>query len=234
MKKLVTALCLTVVAAGALAQGTVNFNNTSATLVSTNGAARGLGVGATATYTSGGQVFYYALFTAPSTVSSLAASDLLTGTWTFSGIYASNTSTFATGGRFNGGLGAATLQGWPASQTNSYALASWSANIAGQNWSAVANQLVGANLAGGEWRGPNWNSTSDLGYFGVSAVGFGKAGGGSASDPAFSLFGAGPTATGTPITSGFTDFVVSVPEPTSFALAGLGAAALVIFRRRKA
>jgi len=27
---------------------------------------------------------------------------------------------------------------------------------------------------------------------------------------------------------------VNVPEPTTFALAGLGAAALVIFRRRKA
>jgi hypothetical protein len=38
----------------------------------------------------------------------------------------------------------------------------------------------------------------------------------------------------TPVDSGWVSFnVTSVPEPTTFALAGLGAAALMIFRRRK-
>jgi hypothetical protein len=40
----------------------------------------------------------------------------------------------------------------------------------------------------------------------------------------------GPTPPGTP--DGLASFVVLVPEPSTFALAGLGAAALLIFRRR--
>ncbi|TAL01254.1 MAG: PEP-CTERM sorting domain-containing protein, partial [Verrucomicrobia bacterium] len=35
-----------------------------------------------------------------------------------------------------------------------------------------------------------------------------------------------------PLTAGFSMYT-AVPEPTSFALAGMGAAALLIFRRRK-
>jgi hypothetical protein len=46
-------------------------------------------------------------------------------------------------------------------------------------------------------------------------------------------FGTGGTAQGTPITTPTDLFVVNIPEPTTMALAGLGAAALVIFRRRK-
>jgi len=62
--------------------------------------------------------------------------------------------------------------------------------------------------------------------FGVSPIGSGVAGGGAQSLPTLQLFGG---ASG--IQSGFT--LTGVPEPTSMALAGLGAAALLIFRRRK-
>src|SRR5690349_4512999 len=73
------------------AQGTVNFLNTSTTPVRTNATALGGSAGNTAASPGG---FYYALCTAQSTVVTLDASlqDLLTPTWTFTGIYATNTA----------------------------------------------------------------------------------------------------------------------------------------------
>jgi len=70
------------------------------------------------------------------------------------------------------------------------------------------------------------------GNFGISAVATGISGGaGVPASPAYNLFGG---ATG--IQTGFNANTVGgavVPEPSSMALAGLGAAALLIFRRRK-
>ena len=110
-------------------------------------------------------------------------------------------------------------------------VAGWSADL-GHDWNTIASELQGSTFSGGMYRGNNWSKTG--GYFGISGIGFGASGGGASGLPAFSLFGPSPTAQGTPIASGFDLFVTNVPEPTSFALAGLGAAALVIFRRRKA
>jgi hypothetical protein len=62
---------------------------------------------------------------------------------------------------------------------------------------------------------------------GVSAIGTGAAGGTGASGNAFPPF---PLFGGTGITQGFT---LGIPEPSSIALAGLGAATLLLFRRRK-
>jgi hypothetical protein len=64
------------------------------------------------------------------------------------------------------------------------------------------------------------------GFFGVSTINSGIAGGGAQSLPPQPIFGS----IGVP---GFNLGPVGVPEPSTMALAGLGAAALLIFRRRK-
>jgi hypothetical protein len=225
MKKLAVSLCLSAIAVGAFAQGTVNFVNTSTTNFRIN--ATGLGGGVSnAPPIAGG--FYFGVFTASSTITSATAYDLLTPNWTFTGLYGTNTVATA-GGRMSGGNGAGTQTGWQPGQTNSFLVAGWSADL-GHDWSVVASQLQGTSYSGGVWR--NWSKTG--GFFGISAVGFGAAGGGPTGIPAFGLFGA-PNLQGNPIGSPTDLFITQqIPEPTAFALAGLGAAALVIFRRRKA
>jgi len=229
MKKLAVTLCLSAVAVSAFAQGTVNYLNGPTTLISTNSSALSSGgTGPTAT-TAGG--FFYALFTAPTTTTSIGSiSELLSGGWTFSGLYAANTAA-TTGGRFTGGGGVATSQGWAAGVSQSYVILGWSAGLGAQNTNILA-RLNGATLSGGMWSGGGLTGADNGQFIGLSPIGNGAAGGGASGFPAFGLFGA-PSGQGNPIQTGYSLYVVNVPEPTTFALAGLGAAALVIFRRRK-
>jgi len=230
MKKLLTTLCIGALACAAYSQGTVNFANNASTLVSTNAAYTGGGTGTTATNLGG---FSYALFTAASTVTTAgSALDLLTPTWTFTTLTAANTAT-ASGGRLNGGAGVVVPTGWPAGVTNSFLVAGWSSNLG--TWANVQSLITGGSFAtsGGSRYQVAGNPAAGS-FLGISAVSFGASGGGTAALPSFSLFGSTPTAQGTPLNTGFALFpVVAVPEPSSFALAGLGAAALMIFRRRK-
>src|SRR5438445_2301022 len=101
MKKLTAILCLSALATGAFAQGTITVANGSYAFANTNQT----GLGGTQGHTSpalGG--FYYAVFTAASTTTSVDANlqNLLSGSWTFTGFYATNAG-IATGGRLNGG-----------------------------------------------------------------------------------------------------------------------------------
>jgi len=212
----------------AFSQGVVNFFNTLTTLVRTNAAGIGGAAGNTAPSPGG---FYYAVFTAPPTVTSLSPADLLTPTWTFTGLYGSNIPT-STGGRLSGGLDAIVPTGWPAGVTNSFVVVGWSANVSGKDWSLVAAQLTGASFQNGVWTGPNWSPSSQGGFFGTSAVGFGVASLPGSALPAFSLFGTTPNAQGTPI-GGFDLFVVNVPEPSTLLLAGIATAALSLLCKRK-
>jgi hypothetical protein len=235
MKKLAVTLCLSALATAVFAQGSINIANSTSTFLRTNAIATGGTAGNTGGGAGTGGNFVYGIFTANSTVTSLTPSlqELLSPAWTFTGVYGTNT-TISTGGRLSGGS-PNTLAGWPAGTTNSFVVVGWSSNIGGQNWNAVAAQLAGATLAGGMWTGTNWNSNlpANGAFLGASAVSFGSAGGGTTGTGPFSVFGTGPSGQGNPLTSGFDMFVVNVPEPTSFALLGLGTAALVIFRRRK-
>jgi len=129
------------------------------------------------------------------------------GAYAFAGVYGTNS---AGAGRIAGYTTSVT--GWAPGQALNYEVAGWSASL-GATWS------------------PGWltqNFGGKTGYFGISAVANGTAGGGSpVPAPSWNLFGG----------SGLTGFNLApagtVPEPTSMALAGLGAAALLIFRRRK-
>jgi len=131
------------------------------------------------------------------------------GTWTFANLYATNSA--AAAGRFIGGT--VPVSGWAPGTTQSYQVAGWSSTL-------------GATF------NPSWLVTQPAnGFFGTSAIASGVAGGttaGGQSFPTLPLFG------GTGIGTGFALTGASVvPEPSSMALAGLGAAALLIFRRRK-
>jgi hypothetical protein len=227
MKKLAVILSLAAMASAAFGQGSVTFNNSSLQFARTNA------IGLAGTAGNAGpavQGFYYGVFTAASTVTTIDASlqALLSPTWTFTGSYATN-SAAATGGRISGGT-QNTGTGWEAGVTNSYLVVGWSASL-GHDWTVVRNLLQGASLVNGVWTGGAFSVQGA--FLGASTIAFGAAGGGTTGNPAFSLFGTTPTGQGTPIPGGFDMFVVSVPEPSSFALAGLGAAALLIFRRRK-
>jgi len=225
MKKLAVTLSLLAIAAGAFAQGSVSPANSGTTLFRTNSTGAG-GLAGTAISSAGGPYFYEVL-TAPSSVTTVDASlqALLSAPWSDTGLTASNTGI---AGRMNAGT--TTVNNWAASVQQSFVVVGWSANE-GSSWSQVAARLAGAQLSGGVWTG---GTLINGGFLGATVVGFRQAGGvttaGTISTPG--LFGSASDAQGTPITSS-TDLFVVAPEPTSFALVGLGAAAMMIFRRRK-
>jgi hypothetical protein len=205
-------------------QGLVDFVNGPATLVRTNS----LGLGGTAGITSPGtNAFAYGLFIAPSTITSLSPTDLLTPPWTFTGVYATNWRTL--GGALQGGANTP-VPGWD-NVTNSYVVAGWSANIAWTSWGAVAAQLAGASFTNGVWSGANWDPSSQGGFFGVSAIGYGLAPDPIRGRPGFPLFG-DPNIEGVPLATGWDLFVVNTPEPSIFALAASALLATLLLRRR--
>lgn len=128
--------------------------------------------------------------------------------FTFSGAYATNRAN--TAGAIVGGTSVA-VSGWAPGVTLAVEVAGWSADL-GAVWNPAWLQGTFAGASG---------ST----VFGLSMIAPVMAGGGAQSLPPGSVFG------GTGITAPFN--LVPVPEPTSMALAGLGAAAMLIFRRRK-
>lgn len=153
--------------------------------------------------------YFFTAFYGPSSV---VMTDPRAAGWTLMGRYATNQTT---AGRFNGGVGIALTTGWQPGETRSFYVAGWSADL-GHDWNPV--WLTGVF--------PGATATS---VFGLSVIApAGVAGGfdGTGNLPSLSMFGG---AQGIP--SGFN--MPLVPEPTTLSLAGLGAAALLIFRRRK-
>jgi len=126
--------------------------------------------------------------------------------FTFTGLYGTNLVN-STGGRFSGGNGVQ-VPNWAPGTTMYYEVVGWESSL-------------------GTTFNPAWMTTVPVGLFGLSTVVTGVAGGGPQNLPTLQLFG------GTGIPQGFILHDVLLPEPSSMALCGLGAAALVIFRRRK-
>lgn len=154
-----------------------------------------------------GQVggYWFALLTAP-----LGTTDPASSAWSFSGIYGTNLNA---AGLLSGGNGHQ-ITGWVPGTSRAFEVAGW-------------------DSSGGPAWNPSWLTTPasrNMLYYGVSMIAGGAAGGvdpvTGATIPPLNIFGAAPS-----INGGWT--LQSVPEPATMALAGLGAAALLIFRRRK-
>jgi len=245
MKKTLAILGLMAVATLSYAQGIVSINQGSTVYAnSTNtgisafvgGSGSLVATGLTATASSG---FYYALldqaYTGTLTDNGTLA---ISNGWTLAMM--GTNATLAKGGvNGPGGAAGSPAAGWGAPTGASYntgtedyfILVGWSANltpVAGittpaQLWAAIQSQIQsGTYLVSG--------------YLGESALGYGYSGGGPNLLPATSIYG---VTAGMPggLTGGFylssVAPTVPIPEPTVFALLGLGAAGLLIFRRRK-
>ena len=232
MKKIILTLAL---AGSALysshAQGWVLFNNGTTTKVQTNSVVGGVATGNTVANdgTTAG-TYYYALFyslTSNSVAGSAAAVVGTNGTyafnatgWTFASPsfgadYATNTTSV---GRFNSTVADPLNNNGtqvPSGAAQYFTVIGWSANI-GSTWSAVQSYLANPTFIG--WVGESIVS-------GQITPGTG----GVSTPPA--IFG-----TGAGFITGFTLGEVTaaaVPEPGTLALAALGGASLLLFRRRK-
>jgi len=217
-KTILTIAAVLIVSLAARSQGLVGFYNQSAagSKVSTNSVVGGASTGLTA---ASAGLYYYALLysTSATTVNGSAAPIVGQGTyaysqgWTFSGDYATNT---AAAGRVNGQQNAdqsSTVTGLAAGGTAQFVVIGWSANI-GATLAALETYLANPTVLG--WVGESAVSPTLTVGDGVNIP----------TPPIFSASGAIP---------GFILGEVPVPEPTTMALAGLGAGALMLFRRRK-
>jgi len=242
MKKLVlTSICTLAVAAGALAQGTVNWSinigdftyQTNSTQYSPlfgagstgGGAIGGAGTGLyyfellSQAYTgNGGTVGGGGLAAQPATVSQLAG-------WSDTGL--GGTNNVANGRAVTvGGSSQATPNGWVAGATNSIMIVGWSANLGSTYAAALATLQLGQAGIAAATGGNN-------AFFGESAVGYIQAGSG---NPGPTIFAANQnnTASGVPIFSPSTQlYLLPVPEPSTIAMAAFGGLSLLALRRRK-
>jgi hypothetical protein len=238
MKKLaLTSICALAVSGVAFAQGSVNWGNissaymtaqTNSTQYSPLFTSSGTPVGGAqgAAYQGGNGFLYALLYTTYSgsqaTIGSFA--DLLT--WSDTGLMAKDANLSFLAGQLSpiAGTTQATVP-WAAGQTDSIVLVGWSANL-GTDWATVSG-LLNSGTYDSVLAGQN-------GFFGVSATGYIAP---NNANPGVSVF-AGPGQTyGLPINSLNTQLYLLptsvVPEPATFALAGLGGLSLLLFRRRQ-
>ncbi len=231
MKKILLTALVGSLTVAAFAQGTVAFgpNNSVTTPFQTNGLGIGLASGNIGNSTS--QSYDLELLTAASTdaIPLGFSGGALTGGWSDTGASGTGAAT-KTGGVTGGGA----VSFWAPGSQQLFQLVAWSANLG--TWAQVQADLSGATFTGSNWFGGGFLSATWTGnaFVGLSAVGNLPAGGGTASLPVYNLFGTATGTAGTPIITATELYgVMQVPEPTTFALMGLGASALMIFRRRK-
>ena len=239
MKKLIiTAIVAVGFAAGAFAQGYIAWNSTPganliawtntttySSLSPTLGGGASTGGGAAGNTVGGGSsTFYFALMvntsgslqSAPTTLAGLSS-------WSYTGLIMTN------GSAANGRLTPANTQGagavaYPAnSGAENFMLVGWSANFGTTNATTVISDLNNWSTFGSTVTGPA--------FFGMSSVGL--------VTPTTSPV-SGATAFGStgglifnPSTAPMVLYVLSVPEPGTMALAAIGGASLLLFRRRK-
>jgi len=231
MKKLLTITATLGLAAAAFGQGSVNFTATGST-ISMNRVLGGALTGKTSTTGYPVPAFYYEMFIAPNgtlpagtaeganAAGGFQAVDPTTLGFVDSGYTATNTSVVgrlalvASQGDASGyaDMTAVSSSAYAAGDTADLMIVGWSANL-GTSW-----QTVKAEIDANSYSGTGLN-----GWVGESLVEPVELGGGSTPTPQV------PSSASIP---GFGLFEVPIPEPATFALCGLGAAALVIFRRR--
>jgi hypothetical protein len=229
MKKLVlTTLAISGLSVAAFAQGVVNWTGAAGFVVGqTNGTAyssftpSGSGnPGGTVGNTGGttaGLTYYYELLVSssavavPTTVAGLAA-------WSDTGLGATDGT--SSNGRITqtAGTTASTANNLPAGATENDILVGWSANL-GTTWASALADLQSDS---------GWVGT---GYFGISALG--NITGIASPGPGNAVFGTSPGQIAAQSPTQLELNQLAVPEPTSIALAAIGGASLLMFRRKK-
>ena len=234
MKKLALTIAAAGLTAAAFAQGTVNWTGVAGNFVGqTNGTvyssfetSQGSPTGGTVGNTLGNtaandaslgfQGYYYELLVsssaaaAPTTLAGLAA-------WSDTSLGATNSA--ASNGRIVqvAGLQNSVANNWAVGNTEGIILVGWSANL-GSSWSTVYTELQ------------NWGSDSIANaYFGVSSFASTTIG---SANPGITVLGSGVinNAAANPEQL---DLLGTVPEPGTMALAAIGGASLLLFRRKK-
>jgi hypothetical protein len=178
--------------------------------------------------------FYYELLYNTAGTQQAAPSDLAgLSAWTDAGLEAVNNT--GTAGRLQTLNASVTATvPWAPGSYDSIILVGWSANL-GSTWAIASSNLVNysANEVG-----------LGLAYFGVTPSGYITPNAPTPSAPGATLWGTAANAAGTPIFSPNTQLdslgvivvpeaVTFVPEPGTLALAALGGASLLMFRRKK-
>ena len=221
-KSLLIVIGLSATVTCAVAQsGSITLFNSAVTTFHTNTIALG---GASGNALTPGGVLYYELLTAPSTVTTIDGSlqNLFSSTWSDTGISATNGGL---PGRMHGAQITAALN-WNQGVQQAFIIVGWSANE-GTSWSQVSSELLGAALVPQNgsyyWTG---GGLTPGGVIGATIVGSAIAA--PNGNPGTQLFGPNPGQV-----QSTTELYVSVPEPGAVALAGLGAAALLIRKKRK-
>jgi len=221
-KTLIIAAVAALAAVSTQAQGLVTINQTSQ-VVRTNT------TGGTSGFVDGSGAYNFALLYSTSTSLASSANQIYGNTANFN-LWVDAGVTGANGFGLNRGkltaAASATATGWTApgltyDNLRSVIIVGWSASY-GASWSAIAAGVSAGNLAAG-------------GFFGVTALGTSFAGGGAGSLPAVNAWNAGgqPGATGIVPLQLTLNQIAAVPEPSTMALAALGGASLLLFRRRK-
>jgi len=214
MKKLLLTCAAGVLAASVYGQGLVTINDTTVN-ISTNGVTSGV-MNRTA------NSYFFTLLTVAdlngsTTVPTVTAASL--SSWLTTGVNGTNATTLPLAGKI---LATGVIPGASAAntvadtQTNFFVVVGWSANLSSgsSSWASIASQATSGN----------WLNS---GYFGISSVGYGVP---SSISPGWSFFGSNPGQ----VTQGFVlNAVTAVPEPGTLALAAIGGASLLLFRRRK-
>jgi hypothetical protein len=232
MKKLIIASCLLGVVAASQAQGIVTFANTGGFRTSTNSAVGGAATGLAGTTGGTSTTYYYALFVSPTSNAGAGVTDagvigtagsyaFNSGSWTFSGDYATNNAVAGPGRLASSSLDAAgnTMlpNGFGGGTAMNYVIIGWSANI-GSTVSALE-----------AWYGAQGASVPTMGWIGESNMGT-QTPGTEGATAATALFGSSSAGLVPGITMGE---VVAAPEPATMALAAIGGASLLLFRRKK-
>ena len=224
MKKILTTLAIaSAVAFSASAQGLISFNNssTASTKISTNSPS---GLAGNIANVGGVNGYYYALFASASATAVNGSSAATSGSTTTSTyVFNDNAWSFAamaTNGATRAGQvsgsGSVAISGIAGGNTSQFVVVGWSGNIG----STVASLI--SYLAN-----PTFNA-----WVGQSAVSGAMTLGNGSSIPTVLVFqGNAPALQG--FTLGQISGVAAVPEPGTMALAALGGASLLLFRRKK-
>ncbi|HEX7651913.1 MAG TPA: PEP-CTERM sorting domain-containing protein, partial [Verrucomicrobiae bacterium] len=186
------------------------------------------------TLLSQGGVYYYELLTSiglnyvPSNLSQFGTN--LNNSWVDTGLTLTNSSTGNGRAAAINPNTAAIANNWASGSTQNIILVGWSANL-GTTWSAALAHL---NDWGNFSSALYWNNPQETLYFGVgTGVGTLTIGG---VNPGIGIFGSGAgqlnyTDTGTGNLVMYE--LLTVPEPTTIALVGLGGIALLALRRKR-